>query len=188
MGQKESTPALRLSSQKPRRSIQTHTNIKAIKVVARCEELAIEVNESSMTCGWLLSEVIRAYKGEGSIVALKTREKLDILDEWLLKYEKSLKPFKNHEALVAYFAKSASGSTISNFRVIKTIGIGKHSRVVLARKKDTGFQYAIKVIEKSEVIQSKRLNQLISERLILSQISHPFIIKLYWAIQSVFIT
>ncbi len=72
MGQKESTPALRLSSQKPRRSIQTHTNIKAIKVVARCEELAIEVNESSMTCGWLLSEVIRAYKGEGSIVALKT--------------------------------------------------------------------------------------------------------------------
>ena len=74
-----------------------------------------------------------------------------------------------------------------DFEQIKVIGRGGFSRVVLARKKDTGRLYALKIMKKNRVIKEKKLKPIMSERNILEMLNqrHPFIIKLHWAFQSV---
>lgn len=188
MGQSASNQELRVQSEKPRRETSKynpHQN-KVIKIIANHSIITIEIPDDSMTCGWLLSEVIRHYKSEGSIAALRTKEGLDILDEYLLRFEKSLKPFSSYEMLTAYFSEDCDDIGIGRFNFLKNIGIGKYSKVVLSRKKDTGIMYAIKILEKQEVEKNNRLEQIIAERNILTQISHPFIVKMHWACQSVF--
>jgi hypothetical protein len=170
-------------TQKPRKS---HLGpIHKLTILTPSSNYPIEITESSMTCGWLLSETIRTYKGNRTIVALKTTDDLDILDDWLLRFEKSLKPFKSVNELMAVFAESCSEIEIQNFRFIKTIGKGRASHVALCRKNNSGVLYAVKIVEKKEVFENCRLEQVINERNILSQISNVFINKLHWAYQSV---
>lgn len=59
--------------------------------------------------------------------------------------------------------------------------------MVLARKKDTGRLYALKIMKKDRIVREKKLKPIMSERSILEMLSsrHPFIIKLHWAFQSV---
>ncbi len=61
---------------------------------------------------------------------------------------------------------------------------------MLARKKDTGRLYALKIMKKSRIIREKKLKPIMSERSILEILSvrHPFLIKLHWAFQSVKLT
>ncbi|OMJ68672.1 hypothetical protein SteCoe_33813 [Stentor coeruleus] len=186
MGQSTSNQELRVQSEKPRRDTSKYNPYqnKIVKIIANHSIITIEIPDDSMTCGWLLSEVIRHYKNEGSIAALRTKESLDILDEYLLRFEKSLKPFSSYEMLTAYFSEDCDDVGIGRFNFLKNIGIGKYSKVVLSRKKDTGILYAIKILEKQEVEKNNRLEQVIAERNILAQISHPFIVKLHWACQS----
>lgn len=169
---------------RPRKSYSVP--IHQLTILTPCSNISIEITECSMTCGWLLSEAIRAFKGNQSIVALKTCDELDILDDWLLRFDKSLKPFKGVSELIAVFAEKCSENDIQNFKFIKTIGKGRTSQVNLCRKSDTGVLYAVKVVEKREVFENCRLEQILNEKFILSQVSHVFINKLHWAYQSVF--
>ena len=70
-----------------------------------------------------------------------------------------------------------------DFEQIKVIGRGGFSRVVLARKKDSGRLYAVKIMKKSRIIKESKLKPILSERTILEQLkmNHPFIVKLHWA-------
>jgi serine/threonine protein kinase len=87
--------------------------------------------------------------------------------------------------LVSHFAKLASNKkkqiTIGDFELIKVIGRGGFSKVLLCRKKDTGRLYAMKVIRKSKLIIENKVKPILSERSVLETIDHPFIIKLHWA-------
>jgi serine/threonine protein kinase len=67
------------------------------------------------------------------------------------------------------------------------IGRGGFSRVVLARKKDSGRLYALKIMKKHRIFREKKLKPIMSERNIMDMLKtkHPFIIKLHWAFQSV---
>lgn len=53
---------------------------KALVVLIGEVKILIEVTESKLTCGWLISEVIRNYRGRRPIVALETGKQLEILD------------------------------------------------------------------------------------------------------------
>jgi serine/threonine protein kinase len=70
-----------------------------------------------------------------------------------------------------------------DFEQIKIIGRGGFSRVVLARKKDSGRLYAVKIMKKSRIIKESKLKPILSERAILEQLkmNHPFLVKLHWA-------
>ena len=65
--------------------------------------------------------------------------------------------------------------------MLKVIGRGGFSRVILCRKKDTGRLYAMKILKKSKIIREKKIKPILSERSILEKLDHPFIIKLHWA-------
>ena len=74
--------------------------------------------------------------------------------------------------------------TISDFEQIKVVGRGGFSRVVLARKKDTGRLYAIKILRKDSLIDQNQISPILSERKVLEQLDHPFLIQLHWAFQT----
>ena len=57
--------------------------------------------------------------------------------------------------------------TIKDFEQIKVIGRGGFSKVVLARKIDTGRLYAIKILKKDQLVNENKINPILSERSVL---------------------
>lgn len=76
--------------------------------------------------------------------------------------------------------KRANSSKIEALDILKTIGTGTFGRVVLVRHKDTREYNALKVMAITQVIKLKQEIHIMSEKTILSTISHPFIVNLLW--------
>ena len=74
--------------------------------------------------------------------------------------------------------------TINDFEQIRVIGRGGFSKVVLARKIDTGRLYAIKMLKKEQLINDRKIQPVMRERGVLQRLNHPFLVKLHWAFQS----
>jgi len=130
-------------------------------------------------------------------VALKTFDGNESIDHYLTLYDRPLFPIEEGEVLVAHFASKnfninfqevainkRKEISVLDFELLKVIGRGGFSRVLLVRKKDTGRLYAMKILKKSKIIREKKVKPLISERKVLELLDHPFIVKLHWAFQS----
>ena len=74
--------------------------------------------------------------------------------------------------------------TKDDFTLIKTIGKGSFGKVLMVKKNDTGKVYAMKVLNKEKVIARKQYEHTLSERKILQDISHPFLVGMHFAFQS----
>ena len=74
--------------------------------------------------------------------------------------------------------------SIDDFEQMRVVGRGGFSRVILARKKDTGRLYAIKILRKDQLVNENKIKPILSERRVLEQLDHSFVIKLHWAFQS----
>lgn len=194
MGQDLTHPSLQL--QRVSSAKHTHnlsgTKMKSINenkillIIADNEEFSIQVNDDTLTCGWLISEILRLYKGIKSIVGLRTSKNLEALDYWLMHFERSLQPFKSKETLIAVFEESPAGPFgPCHFTPIKFIGKGGFSQVIEVRKKDTGMLYAVKIIKKDFLINEDKVHQILTEKSILINANHPFIVKLHWSYQTV---
>ncbi|KAJ3076539.1 serine/threonine protein kinase psk1 [Podochytrium sp. JEL0797] len=85
------------------------------------------------------------------------------------------------------FLKSESGSriTLDDFEVLKPIGEGAYGKVFLVRKKESGTLFAMKKLKKSSLtVHHKTIEHTRSERAILPQLDHPFIVTLHFAFQT----
>ncbi len=72
-----------------------------------------------------------------------------------------------------------------DFEIIKVIGIGGYSKVVMARKKDSGRLYAIKIMNKTQLLSKISKRTIVSEIEINKKIGkHDFIVPLHWSFQS----
>lgn len=74
--------------------------------------------------------------------------------------------------------------SINDFTIIEEIGNGQYGKVKLAKKKDTGDFFAIKVIHKQKLVEMEKMNMIMCERNILSKASCPFIVQLHYAFQN----
>ncbi|KAI8976515.1 kinase-like domain-containing protein [Pilobolus umbonatus] len=80
--------------------------------------------------------------------------------------------------------KSARTSLqLSDFSIHRTLGTGSFGRVHLIQSKVNGRYYAMKVLEKSQVLLLKQVEHTNNEKQILHQVSHPFIINLWGTFQ-----
>ncbi|OWZ23580.1 AGC/RSK/RSKP90 protein kinase [Phytophthora megakarya] len=74
-----------------------------------------------------------------------------------------------------------------DFELMKVVGQGGFGKVFLCRKvtpPHLGDCYAMKVLKKQQVVSSGLVNTTMAERKILTDISHPFVVKLHYAFQS----
>lgn len=162
---------------------------KTVCVTTPSRVINLLIPEETLTCGWLLCEVMRVC-GEydshlsGQIVALASG-KSESLDCWLLLYERSLIPLKSNDKISPITVCQVPGKvSLAHFTPIKVIGKGGFSNVTAVRKKDSGNLYAIKTMNKDFVLAEGKTEQIMTEKEILSKISHPFIVQMFWAFQS----
>lgn len=77
--------------------------------------------------------------------------------------------------------------TVYDFDLLKVVGKGAFGKVMLVRKKanyGAGQIYAMKVLKKSVIAAKGQIEHTKSERSILCEIRHPFIVRLRFAFQS----
>jgi 3-phosphoinositide dependent protein kinase-1 len=63
------------------------------------------------------------------------------------------------------------------------LGEGSFARVVHARHKVLGRDYAVKIMDKAFIKKEKKVKYVLMEKNILTKVSHPFIVKLYYSFQ-----
>ena len=89
-------------------------------------------------------------------------------------------------------SSSSSGSrpigvrkaVLDDFVMLKTVGKGSFGKVVMVRKKDDQRIYAMKILKKEMVLKRRQYEHTLSERRILENIDHPFIVSLRFAFQT----
>ena len=74
---------------------------------------------------------------------------------------------------------------LDDYLVERVIGEGGFSKVYQVRHKNTGMMYAMKVVEKRKIKRERKVQQMMTERRILEEVDHPFVIKMHSAFQSV---
>lgn len=70
--------------------------------------------------------------------------------------------------------------SLHDFDIVKTIGTGTFGRVCLCRDKVTSQYLAMKILAITDVIRLKQVEHVKNEKNILLQVTHPFIIDMYW--------
>ncbi|XP_043546461.1 serine/threonine-protein kinase greatwall isoform X1 [Chiloscyllium plagiosum] len=81
--------------------------------------------------------------------------------------------------------KVPAAPSIEDFTIIKPISRGAFGKVYLARKKhDEKKLYAVKVVKKADLLHKNMVQQLQAERAALALSKSPFIVHLYYSLQS----
>ena len=77
-----------------------------------------------------------------------------------------------------------SSSSLDDFQIIKQVGRGTFGRVMLVRKR--GEYFAMKIIPKRLIYNSKEMEHLLMERRVLAESTsqHPFLTSLEFAFQT----
>ncbi|XP_070031071.1 3-phosphoinositide-dependent protein kinase 1-like isoform X3 [Nicotiana tomentosiformis] len=76
--------------------------------------------------------------------------------------------------------------TIQDFELGKIYGVGSYSKVVRAKKKDTGNVYALKIMDKKFITKENKTAYVKLERIVLDQLDHPGIVRLFFTFQDTF--
>jgi len=74
--------------------------------------------------------------------------------------------------------------TADDFDLLKVVGKGSFGKVMQVRKKDTGKIYAMKILKKEQLVARKQVAHTKTERKVLEDIDHPFIVSLRFAFQT----
>lgn len=98
--------------------------------------------------------------------------------ELKMKLEESVKSFK--------FRAPQENFTIQDFDMGKIYGVGSYSKVVRAKKKDTGKVYALKIMDKKFITKENKTAYVKLERIVLDQLTHPGIVQLHFTFQDTF--
>ncbi|MBA0596235.1 hypothetical protein Gorai_013064 [Gossypium raimondii] len=76
--------------------------------------------------------------------------------------------------------------SIEDFELGKIYGVGSYSKVVRAKKKDTGKVYALKVMDKKFITKENKTAYVKLERIVLDQLDHSGVVRLYFTFQDTF--
>jgi serine/threonine protein kinase len=105
-----------------------------------------------------------------------------------LKVQKHERTEDGVENIATITKESLTGVDISQFDLLRVLGTGGFATVYLVRKKggaDDGRLYAMKVLEKSWIIQEDVTECAMTERRVLEAVRHhPFLITLHYAFQT----
>ncbi|KAI5933532.1 cAMP-dependent protein kinase catalytic subunit PRKX [Manis javanica] len=69
---------------------------------------------------------------------------------------------------------------LQDFGTLATVGTGTFGRVQLVKEKTAKHFFALKVMSIPDVIRLKQEQHVHNEKLVLKEVSHPFLVKLFW--------
>lgn len=153
-----------------------------INLIVLFVELGVKTKLAEISSGEYFGELalLNDEPRQASVVALSDTECFS-LDQ--AKFESILGPLQdimNREAEERE-ALAAIGTKIifEDLEVLSTLGTGTFGRVKIAHNRKTSKVYALKVLQKAQVVQFKQKANVVHEKQLLSQCNHPFILKLH---------
>eukprot|EP00792_Barthelona_sp_PAP020_P013519 TRINITY_DN883_c0_g1_i1.p1 TRINITY_DN883_c0_g1~~TRINITY_DN883_c0_g1_i1.p1 ORF type:complete len:380 (-),score=101.51 TRINITY_DN883_c0_g1_i1:129-1205(-) len=91
---------------------------------------------------------------------------------------------ENEEKIFFNKLFQVSNVTLKDFKILKLIGAGTYGKVFQAKFKYTNTIFALKVLQKSDVLKSNTIERVFEERKILMELNSPFVVKLAYAFQT----
>ncbi|CCD23055.1 cAMP-dependent protein kinase catalytic subunit TPK1 NDAI_0B00210 [Naumovozyma dairenensis CBS 421] len=79
--------------------------------------------------------------------------------------------------------KTSGKYTLNDFQILRTLGTGSFGRVHLIRSIHNGRFYALKVLKKHTIVKLKQVEHTNDERLMLSVVNHPFLVRMWGTFQ-----
>jgi protein-serine/threonine kinase len=73
--------------------------------------------------------------------------------------------------------------SMEDFQPLKLVGKGSFGKVILVKYFNNDKIYAMKILDKEEIIRRKQIKHTKTERLLLEKLNHPFIAQLQFAFQ-----
>jgi serine/threonine protein kinase len=101
----------------------------------------------------------------------------------LPKPHRSLDP--RWKAVHSAISRKRGPLSVEDFHTIRRIGRGDVGNVHLVRLKGTNVLYAMKVLEKQEMVERNKLHRVRTEDEIRSTVDHPFVATLFTSFQTV---
>ena len=101
------------------------------------------------------------------------------------KYSSPKGSFK--EPLITYTSNSSPMPiklSLTDFKIIKTLGRGSFGRVLLVANIHNGKYFAMKELKKDFLKKNNQVSNTKVERKILETVSHPFVVRLFYAFQT----
>lgn len=95
--------------------------------------------------------------------------------------QKKLEESKNTETIISSDGKQL---TENDFDIIRVLGRGAFGKVILTQKKDDKELYAVKIMNKGDVIEKNQIEQIKTEKEILEKVRHPFLVGLEYCFHS----
>eukprot|EP01061_Rhynchopus_euleeides_P016191 TRINITY_DN273_c4_g1_i1.p1 TRINITY_DN273_c4_g1~~TRINITY_DN273_c4_g1_i1.p1 ORF type:complete len:625 (+),score=258.84 TRINITY_DN273_c4_g1_i1:104-1876(+) len=94
-----------------------------------------------------------------------------------------------------YFSRTTNSETgekavgnpplgLKDFDLVCVVGIGSFGKVMKVKHRDTEAVYAMKVLNKDQIIQNKMVAHTNAEKMILEMVNHPFVVNLHYAFQT----
>lgn len=75
--------------------------------------------------------------------------------------------------------------TIDDFTLLSVVGKGTYAKVLLVKHKKTDEVFAMKVLKKKFIAEKKQEEHIQTERKVLVNMDHPFLMKLYYSFQDI---
>ncbi|CAD8173562.1 unnamed protein product [Paramecium octaurelia] len=92
---------------------------------------------------------------------------------------------QRHLKLEPFISKTVNTQlSIDDFEILKCIGVGGFSRVYLVRKRDSGYFYAMKLIDKNFILNSNKEIIINNERQVMEQLNSPYLAKLFYSFET----
>jgi len=98
--------------------------------------------------------------------------------------ERNLKKMEDSKNTVTLLSSDGKQLTENDFDIIRVLGRGAFGKVILTQKKDDGELYAVKIMNKGDVIEKNQIDQIKTEKDILEKVKHPFLVGLEYCFHS----
>lgn len=73
----------------------------------------------------------------------------------------------------------AESILFEDLKPIATLGKGSFGHVQLVQHRKTGVTYALKAVNKAQIVQTGQQGHVLSEKRVMVQLNHPFLVKLH---------
>lgn len=159
---------------------------KTVSILFNSSLFNFEYRQGLTKVSHLLSEFKKKVPNTENVVSFTSQSNIEILDFMLSNPKFALLHLEDCETILPVLSQPGGLNSLSDYSPIKTIGKGGFSLVTLVRNNLTGELLALKTLSKEHIIKSRRVEHAVSERKILSRLSHPFILSLKCSFQTVF--
>lgn len=143
--------------------IRNEPRAASIQAVKRCVLLRLDRSAFSLLLG-PLSEIMEK----------KINEDYDV------SYKPTLTRKPSNSSRIKEGTTNRNNIKIDNLLHLGTLGQGSFGYVTLVRDKTSGKTYALKAVNKAQIVQTGQQGHIMSEKRCMAKMDHPFLVKL-WA-------